>query len=428
MELVPVVTPAGDAKVLEREARESLRSALVETEPRARHRARLERAIELSQHALAAAADERTILRARETLAKACAARADDARHGVNQLSLSAQRAPTCEGCEDGWRQAAAIAAEAASFACNAADLEAEPSSSAVARAAQQAKLAARDAQRILDERNYAFTFHADRGFSFGEGWYIAAAGVLAGAAIQIEPGKSASMQAERFLRDAGLADQLQPYRARPRAPKQATELVGQAFRADPMAAQRKLRAAFLGDAPIARSLIDWVEEKLARAPTTKKVLVWVRSGVHHPNRNTTFTEVLDLVRYIESAGLVPVLTGEAASDELRREGIVDLTLFRLDPIFQGEDARRAQLQLFECLKSMHGLVGQLGVTTAGMDGPALMGLPTMYLTDEPNVRMREWVGAVPGYVEVVRDNGYLEGVCTTLAAWAATPRAVCRP
>jgi hypothetical protein len=411
-----------DADILEREAREDLRVALVETEPRERHRAMLERAIELSQRALAAAGDEKTILRARSTLAKACAARAEDARHGVNQLSLSAQRAPTCEGCEDGWKKAAAIASEAASFARIADDLVAhEPSRSVVVRAAKRANDAARDAQQILDGRNYAFTFHADRGFSFGEGWYIAAAGVLAGVAIQIEPGKPATMQAERFVRDAGLSAKLQPYRARPRAPKQATELVGRAFRADPMGAQRRLRAAFLGDAPIARSVTDWVDRKLAGAPPAKKVLVWVRSGVHHPRRNTTFTEVLDLVRCIESAGLVPVLTGEAASGDLRRQGIVDMTLFRLDPIFQGEDARRAQLQLFEYSKRMHGLVGQLGVTTAGMDGPALMGLSTMYLTDEPNVRMREWVGAVPGYVEIVRETGYLERVTATLAAWSAS-------
>ena len=81
---------------------------------------------------------------------------------------------------------------------------------------------------------------------------------------------------------------------------------------------------------------------------------------------------------------------------------------------------RRAQLQFFEHLRERHGLVGQLGVTTAGMDGPALMGLPTMYLTDAPNVRMREWVGAVPGYQEVVRESGYLERVSRVLSEWAA--------
>jgi hypothetical protein len=94
------------------------------------------------------------------------------------------------------------------------------------------------------------------------------------------------------------------------------------------------------------------------------------------------------------------------------------MTLFWKDPIFQGPDMRRAQLQLFEHLKQARGLVGQLGVTTAGMDGPALMGLPTMYLTDAPNVRLGTWVGAVPGYQEVVRDDGYLERVSHRLSRW----------
>ncbi len=80
---------------------------------------------------------------------------------------------------------------------------------------------------------------------------------------------------------------------------------------------------------------------------------------------------------------------------------------------------RRAQLQLFEHLKGAHGLVGQLGVTTAGMDGPALMGLPTMYLTQSPNVRLGKWVGAVPGYQEIVRDDTYLTRISQTLRRWS---------
>jgi hypothetical protein len=53
------------------------------------------------------------------------------------------------------------------------------------------------------------------------------------------------------------------------------------------------------------------------------------------------------------------------------------------------------------------------------MDGPALMGLPTRYLTDAPNVRMRTWVGTVPGYEEIVRDGRHLDRVRETLSAWA---------
>jgi hypothetical protein len=49
-----------------------------------------------------------------------------------------------------------------------------------------------------------------------------------------------------------------------------------------------------------------------------------------------------------------------------------------------------------------------------------------MYLTEASNVRMREWVGAVPGYREVVRETGYLERVAGGLVEWARTaPRLV---
>jgi hypothetical protein len=47
------------------------------------------------------------------------------------------------------------------------------------------------------------------------------------------------------------------------------------------------------------------------------------------------------------------------------------------------------------------------------------MGLPTMYLTDAPNVRLGAWVGAVPGYREIVRGDAHLEQVTRTLRRWA---------
>jgi hypothetical protein len=200
---------------------------------------------------------------------------------------------------------------------------------------------------------------------------------------------------------------------------KHVTEIVGRAFRADPVAAQRRLRAAFLGDVPIARALTDWIDDKLEGAAARPKVLLWIRGGAHHPLRNTRIEELRELTRLVRRAELVPVLTGDALRGGEIPEGAVDLILFWKDPLFRQADLRRAQLQLFEHLRSAHGLVGQLGVTTAGMDGPALMGLPTVYLTDEPNVRMREWVGAVPGYREVTRAIGYLERVAGVLGEWA---------
>ncbi|WP_437957577.1 hypothetical protein WME76_40715 [Sorangium sp. So ce119] len=440
---------------LERDAAGSLDAALALASSlhtpgqRERYRDLLERAIEQADGALAAAEQERaaaqghelaagrerilaTRMGAHSTLARAHAARAEDALHGAGQLSLSAQRAPTREACDDGWRRAEAIVtgaeASARAAAISATELEGGSPRSRVARAARaaahKAEVAARAARGIIEERNHAYTFHTDNGFSFGEGWYVAAAAVLAGEAIQIEPGNAGTPQAEAFLRDAGVSDRLQAYRSRPRAVKQTTEIVARAFKADPSSAQRRLRAAFLGDEPIPESVTGWVNRRLAEAQAgrspRKKVLLWIREGSHHPHRNTTLAELLELTDLVRRTGLVPVLTGDAFRGGQVPEGAVDMTLFWKDPTFRQLDMRRAQLQFFETLRRTHGLVGQLGVTTAGMDGPALMGLPTMYLTDATNVRMREWVGAVPGYQEVVREGGYLERVRRVLSEWAA--------
>ena len=366
-------------------------------------------------------------------LAKAHAVKADDARHGVNQLSQSAQRAPTREACDEGWQRVEAIArvaVEAAALAeAVACELESEAPGTSGCRAARvaadRAAVAARAAETHVAERNHAYTFHTDNGFSFGEGWYLAAAAVLAGVAVQIEPGQPGTASAERFLRDAGLTDELVPYRPRPRAMKQTTELVARAFRADPAAAQARLRAAFLGAEPVPSAVQDFVARRLeaARGVEThrKKLLLWIRDGVHHAGRNTNTEELVELARRTQRAGLVPVLIGDALREAPIPECCIDMILFWKEPLFRQSDLRRAQLQFFEELRERHGLVGQLGVTTAGMDGPALLGLRTLYLTETPNVRMGQWVGAVPGYEEVVRDATYLERISARLSEWAAT-------
>ena len=427
-EIMPLCRSTLDARTLELKAETILTDALAQTAAlhlpgvREHHRRHLERAIDGAHRAIAAAGeggDPETISRARSILVKAHAARAQDARHGAGQLSRGSQRAPTREACNDGWQRVEAIVAGAEASAHEAARLAMELQDNAAWNAARVAETAAREARQIVDERNHAYTFHTDPGFSFGEGWYLAAAAVLAGVAIQIEPGKSQTSQAERFLLDAGLGTQLRPYRSRPRANKHLTEIVAQAFREDPLSAQRTLRAAFLGDAPTPPAIIDWTRQTLARACSGNKVLIWIRHCVHHPTRNTTYQELLELTRRALAAGLVPVLFGDRVRHGEPPAGAIDLTHCWKEPLFQGAGMRRAQLQLFEHLSRAYALTGQLGVTTAGMDGPALMGLPTMYLTDAPNVRMREWVGTIPNYREVVRDEGYLDRINDTLRRWA---------
>jgi uncharacterized protein YfiM (DUF2279 family) len=431
--------PPFAAESLEQEAARNVAEALELVvhlrgrEPRERHRRLLEHAIDQAERALAAA-EGGTMGRARSILAGAHAARAEDALHGAGQLSLSAQRAPTLDACEEGWRRVERIvvAAEDSSHAAERAAGAMAGDSSSVARAARaaagRAAAAARAARKIVDDRKQAYTFHTDLGFSFGEGWYLAAAAVLAGVTIQIEPGMPGTAHAERFLRDAGLHDRLRPYRSRPRANKQTTDVVARAFRADPRCAQQKLRAAFLGDAPVATAVKGWIDPRLAGRGHRRKALVWIRDGAHHPGRNTVFSELAILTRRALEAGLSPILLGDALRHGAVPAGAVDMTLFWKDPVFRGDDGRRAQLQFFEHLRDAHDVVGQLGVTTAGMDGPALMGMPTMYLTDAPNVRMSAWVGAVPGYREIVRESGYLDRVSGGLTEWITPPSATRAP
>jgi hypothetical protein len=416
-------------RLVEREAAAVLADALDQAQRlhhpggRELYRQRLERALALAASVVAAAAhgsvEPATIQGARETQVLAYAARAQDARHGAGQLSQGSQRAPTHDDCDDGWQRVERIVATCEAAALEAARIAAELDHRRAHEAAQTAEAAARDARRIVDQRNHAYTFHADPGFSFGEGWYLAAAGILCGVAIQIEPQKSQTSQAERFLREAGLGPNLAAYRSRPRANKGLPDLVARAFVSDPLAAQAKLRAGFLGEEPISPAIARWAERQLSGASKRKKVLLWLRYAAYHPPRNTASPELVELCRRALQNDLVPVLIGDALRGGDVPPGALDMTLFWKLPLFQGADMRRAQLQLFELMTQAHGLRGQLGVTTAGMDGPALMGLPTMYLTQEPNVRLGKWVGAVPGYEEVVRDGGYLERISRTLARWA---------
>ncbi len=348
--------------------------------------------------------------RARWVLIQAWAASAEDARYGAGQIARGSQRAPTEADCEDGWERVSEIVQHAESCARKASVLAAELATPRAQRSARQAEQSAQEARRLIQERNRAYTFHADSRFSFGEGWYLAAAAVLGRVQIQIEPNQAQSEQAALFLRQAGLGRCIVPYRSRPRANKALPDLVAQAFRLDPKGAQQRLRAAFLGDEAL-KEVEDWVAQELQDASPEPKVLIWLRYGAHDSMRNSEYVEVETLCGFALQRGLVPILIGDALRGGPVPEGALDLTLFWKLPLFSGANMRRAQLYLFEVLRRDYHLVGQMGVTTAGMDGPALMGLATMYLTQQPNCRLGKWVGVVPGYEEVVREAGYLEQI-----------------
>ncbi|MDK9717688.1 MAG: hypothetical protein OEL57_07235 [Trichlorobacter sp.] len=381
------------------------------------YRSRLEQVVLLATRALDNAGESQEVALLQWVLVQAFGARAEDARYGAGQLSRGSQRAPTLEDCEDGWQRVEQIACTAEDAAFEAARFSRLLDTDKAREIACRAEVAGKAARQIILERNRAYTFHADPCFSFGEGWYLTAAALFAGLSIQIRPGAVQELQARRFLFDAGLEGSLRPYRSRPASPKHLTHIIAEAFRADAPGAQRTLRAGFLGDEAPSAALLSWIDGKLGGKPE-QKVLLWVRTGDHHAQRNTCFDELRQLSELVVSAGLIPLFFGDNVPLELVPPSAVNLTLCWKEPLFQGPDMRRAQLHLFEELRCRHGLVGQIGVTTAGMDGPALMGLPTLYLTQERNVRLGKWVGAVPGYQEVVREPGYFEIIRTTLHHW----------
>src|SRR5690606_7454087 len=219
----------------------------------------------------------------------------------------------------------------------------------------------------IVDERNHAYTFHATPGFSFGEGWYAAAAAVLGGVCLQVEPDQKHSVAAARFLLAAGLAPQLRAYHSRPRANKALPQVVADAFRRDAMSAQTRLRGALLGDSEVVLRVHGWLDARLRPSPNRLTVLVWNRQCRHHAHRNSSSDELAALRSLAVEAGLQPILIGDGLVQLPPRT--LDLTLFWKEPLFQGLEMRRAQLEVFEYLRDRYGLVGQVGVTTAGMDG-----------------------------------------------------------
>jgi hypothetical protein len=381
------------------------------------YRKLLEQGIVLVTKALKEPREHHERTRLRRCLVDAHAARSEDARYGAGALSRSAQRAPTLKDCEEGWLKVAAIVNNARASAIEArrlANIVGRPRSKQLASRAERA---ARSAENTLKERNRAYTFFTLPSFSFGEGWYLAAASLLAGLSIQVKSGTPQEAQALQFLCDVGLGKRLVPYRSRPASPKHLTDIIAATFGRDPLAAQTLLRCAFLGEQPTPAPIIQWSSEKVG-ADTKEKVLLWVRSSEHDAHRNTSFNELDKLTQVVLAAGVTPVYYGDAIPSNVNLKGGIDLTLCWKTSLFQGPSMRRAQLQLFEELRRRHRLIGQIGVTTAGMDGPALMGLPTAYLTDAPNVRLGKWVGNVPGYVEILRYSDYLDKLRGYLCKW----------
>ena len=105
------------------------------------------------------------------------------------------------------------------------------------------------------------------------------------------------------------------------------------------------------------------------------------------------------LIELVGAAGGVPVLFGNALPGVATTH---DLREHWLEAPFSGQDVSlRAQLFLFHELVTSRRIAGAIGAKSGAMDGPALLGVPTLYLEYEniPNSkRMKKWLGVVPGF------------------------------
>jgi len=151
------------------------------------YRCRLEQVVLLATRVLDNALESREVALLQSVLLRAHGSLAEDARYGAGQLSRGSQRAPTWEDCEDGWQRVEEIVCNAEDAASAAARFARRLNTEKAREIAHRAEVAAKAARKIVTERNHAYTFHADPGFSFGEGWYLAAAALLGGVPIQIK-------------------------------------------------------------------------------------------------------------------------------------------------------------------------------------------------------------------------------------------------
>jgi hypothetical protein len=197
------------------------------------------------------------------------------------------------------------------------------------------------------------------------------------------------------------------------RPPGFATGKVGEAFEADRGAARGAVRQAFTGGGgPTDRELEDFLTAKLI-SRGQKYALLWIRlsgkrkSGGAHPELDTSIQGVRDLKAAITAqTGRQVVLVGDRPGKADVLTNAIDMIEFWKQPPFaayQGLAGRQAQLKLFEFMVRRGYDLVSIGMRSGAMEGPALLGVPTVYIEEAGNVqheRMEKWKDKVPGWTQ----------------------------
>ncbi|GEM_PF-3105936 len=140
---------------------------------------------------------------------------------------------------------------------------------------------------------------------------------------------------------------------------------------------------------------------------SSRKVAIWIRSvKSNHTNRNSTHCSLKQLRKLVNELEFQAIFIGEPLGNvaELCEGGNVLLNDFYNNHPFDIDDtAIRRQLLLFWKLIQEYRLIASIGMMSGAMDGPALLGVPTLFFASEHiiNKRMKYWTDTFRHYKAV---------------------------
>ncbi len=198
-----------------------------------------------------------------------------------------------------------------------------------------------------------------------------------------------------------------------PRSAGFATTVVGNKYEAKPGASQAAVRNAFTGAdlGPSDEQLAEFVTKKGFESGK-KYALLWIRlsakekSGGAHAELDTSIQGVRQLKELLKHTGRRPVLVGDRPGKDITADTIDMIKFWDEEPFkaFKGLSTRIAQLRMFEYMRKSGIDLLSIGMRSGAMEGPALLGIPTMYIEELGNKqheRMEKWKGKVPGWSQV---------------------------
>jgi hypothetical protein len=168
--------------------------------------------------------------------------------------------------------------------------------------------------------------------------------------------------------------------------------------------------------------LLNFAEKWLSplRGP---KILIWNRARNDYEKVRDTSPRLLSqLTQLVRTKGFNPVLFGHPVKNAPRLS--CNLTEIWNEP---GIGSHLEQLRFVEHIRRHFDVVGSIGNRSGGMDGPALLGMPTLYLEErdaEHQARMFDWTRCMFNYRRVFLDGHEIPDGSTTKQTWLSTSNA----